>query len=128
MKQKQQVPIGREFRPWAIWIWNLTISKEEVIKQLNFFIEQDFGGVAVKIGRDMRPAFLSEEFFELLLLVLQTAQKKNIGIRLAEDFSLPWSGSFNCIGTWSQTIAGTMPFFRTFGNNTKQGIVRKNHP
>jgi hypothetical protein len=100
--KKQPVGIGREFRPWAIWIWNLRISKEEVIKQIKFFIEKGFGGIAIKIGRDMCPPFLSEEFFELFTVALQIAQKNNIGIRMAEDFSLPWNGAFNSIAQRSK--------------------------
>jgi hypothetical protein len=43
----------------------------------------------------MNPAFLSEEFFDLLDLVLQLAQKAKIGVRIAEDFSLPWHSTFD---------------------------------
>lgn len=72
-----------------MWIWNLCITREEVAKQLNFLIEKGFGGVVIKAGRDMTPSFLSEEFFDLFNGALQIAQKAKIGIRFAEDFSLP---------------------------------------
>ena len=80
---KQTPPLGREFRPWVIWIWNQSITKSELIKQLRFFIDKRFSGIAIKIGRDMTPAFLSEEFFKLFNEVLSVAQKEKIGIRLA---------------------------------------------
>lgn len=102
--QKQLPPLGREFRPWVIWIWNLSISRDELEKQLHFFIEQRFAGVAIKIGRDMSPAFLSEEFFELFNEVLVIAQKEKIGIRLAEDFSMPAHGAFESLAAENKNI------------------------
>jgi hypothetical protein len=94
----------RELKPWAIWIWNLTITKEEAANQLNFFIEKGFGGVAIKASRDMRPAFLSEEFFDLFLFVLEAALKSKIGVRFAEDFSLPWNGAFDSIALQNNQV------------------------
>jgi len=96
--------LPRELKPWAIWIWNLSISKEEIASQMAFFIEQGFGGVAIKAGRDMTPSFLSEEFFAHFLFALQTAQKAKIGIRLAEDFSLPWNGAFDSIASQNRQL------------------------
>jgi len=82
---------GRESQPWAVWIWNLNINKDVMIEQLNSLIAQGFGGIAIRPGRDMEPAFNSEEFVELFGTVLQIASEKKVAIRLAEDFSLPWS-------------------------------------
>lgn len=103
---RQLPPLGRDLRPWVIWIWNLSISKKELEKQLRFFIDQRFAGVAIKIGRDMTPAFLSEEFFELFNEVLEIAQKEKIGVRLAEDFSMPVHGAFDSIASANKTIRG----------------------
>ena len=91
--------LPRELKPWAVWIWNLCITKDEIASQMAFFIEKGFGGVAIKAGRDMMPSFLSEEFFALFLFALQTAQRAKIGIRFAEDFSLPWNGAFDSIAS-----------------------------
>jgi hypothetical protein len=103
---KQTLPPGREFRPWVIWIWNLSITKDELVKQLRFFIERRFAGVAIKIGRDMTPAFLSEEFFSLFNEVLLIAQSEKIGIRLAEDFSMPVHGAFEAIALKNKSLRG----------------------
>ncbi len=103
---KQIQTPNKEFRPWVIWIWNLAITKEELIKQLYFFIEQHFSGVAIKIGRDMTPAFLSEEFFELFHEVLHIAQKEKIGIRLAEDFSMPVDSAFESLAQKNRSVRG----------------------
>jgi len=83
-----------ESRPWAQWIWNSCISEEKLVHQLSLFIEKGFGGICIKPSRDMSPSFLSEEFFDLFQKVLEIAQKGGIGIRLSEDFSLPWNGMF----------------------------------
>ncbi|HUI91200.1 MAG TPA: hypothetical protein VLX68_03030 [Chitinivibrionales bacterium] len=97
MPEIKPANLPREMRPWAIWIWNFNITREEIASQIAFFIEKGFGGVAIKASRDMTPSFLSEEFFSLFLFALQTAQRAKIGIRLAEDFSLPWNGAFDNI-------------------------------
>jgi len=103
---KQSPPAGREFRPWVLWIWNQYISKIELQEQVKFFVDQRFAGIAIKIGRDMTPAFLSEEFFALFHEVLQIAQKEKIGIRLAEDFSMPGHNAFNSIAEKNINLRG----------------------
>jgi hypothetical protein len=103
---KQSISFGREFRPWVIWIWNQCITKGELLKQLKFFIDQRFAGVAIKIGRDMTPAFLSKEFFALFHEVLLLAQKEKIGIRLAEDFSMPGHDAFNGMAEKNADLRG----------------------
>ena len=85
---------SRESQPWALWNWNCSISPELVTAQLDWFIECGFGGIAIRPSRDMVPVYLSEEFFELFSMVLRTAGKHGIAIRIADDFSLPWSGCF----------------------------------
>ncbi len=82
----------REAYPWAIWIWNQHINRQELEKQLKALISKGFGGIAIRPGRNMVPAYLSDEFLENFGFVLELAHQNNIGIRLADDFSLPWSG------------------------------------
>ncbi len=65
-----------------------------MVNQLNAFIAKGFGGVAIRPSRDMDPAYLSEEFFTLLTQVLVIAKENGIGVRIADDFSIPWSGFF----------------------------------
>ena len=91
---KSLVNPERNNRPWAIWIWNLLLSKEQVLKQLDQFIEKGFAGVAIRPSRDMAPAYLSEDFFSLFEVVLQKAKAANIGVRLADDFSMPLNNLF----------------------------------
>lgn len=79
---------------WALWIWNKAISEGEMLKQLNSFIESGFGGVAIRPTRDIIPSYLSKEFFHLFKRVLIVAKTNNIKVRIADDFSIPWSGFF----------------------------------
>lgn len=86
-----------EGRPWILWIWNLSITKEEMISQLNALLSQGFGGIIVRPGREMVPLYLSEEFFGLFRIVLEQAHAHGVGIRIADDFSMPWSGCFSSL-------------------------------
>lgn len=85
---------SRESLPWVLWNWNNTISSELLQEQLTWFIDCGVGGIAIRPSRDMRPTYLSEEFLDLFSIVLKTAAKQGIGIRIADDFSLPWGGCF----------------------------------
>jgi hypothetical protein len=80
-----------------MWIWNLSITVQELEKQLNALISKGFGGVVIRPGRDMYPSYMSQEFLENFGFVLEIAKQHGIGVRLADDFSLSWSGSFDCI-------------------------------
>jgi len=84
----------QDSRLWALWIWNKMITEPEMVKQLNMFIEKGFGGVAIRPSRDISPSYLSEEFYHLFERVLVIAKEKNIRIRIADDFSMPWNGFF----------------------------------
>lgn len=80
-----------ESRPWALWTWNLELTPSTIESQLEYLVEQGIGGIAVQPGRDMKPAFLSEDFNELFEMVLATAKNKGIGVRLSVDMSKPWT-------------------------------------
>ena len=81
-------------RLWALWIWNKKITEDEMVRQLNAFIDKGFGGVAIRPARDISPAYLSEEFLNFFEKVLVIAKENGIGVRIADDFSLPWNDFF----------------------------------
>jgi Glycosyl hydrolases family 2, sugar binding domain. len=95
---------GADTRPWAIWIWNSCITREKLVNQLNSFIEKGFGGVAIKPSRDMVPSYLSNDFFDLFKTALKLAQQGNIGIRISEDFGLPWNNLFEAITSLNKRL------------------------
>jgi len=78
--------------PWVLWTWNGKITESEVDRQLGALISAGFGGIAVRPGRDMYPAYMSQEFLDNFGRVLEAARKHKIGVRLADDFSVIWSG------------------------------------
>ncbi|MFW6254817.1 MAG: hypothetical protein ACOC41_07810 [Chitinivibrionales bacterium] len=84
----------RESKPWALWIWNREITELELAQQLTSFIEFGFGGVAIRPGTEMSPAYLSEEYISRLETVCSMAESAGIGVRIADDFSLPCNGFF----------------------------------
>ncbi|MDD5672791.1 MAG: hypothetical protein PHC61_01390 [Chitinivibrionales bacterium] len=61
------------------------------------FHEKGFGGVAIRPSREMVPAYLSVDFFKLFECALGIAKQHNLGVRLADDLSLPLSGFFKSI-------------------------------
>ncbi len=81
-------------RPWAIWIWNQSITQTQLNDQFKFFVESGFAGVAIRAGRDLVPAYLSEEFLVLFGHILEQAKEAGLGIRLADDFSFPQNEVF----------------------------------
>ncbi len=87
----------REHKPWAIWIWNLRIDREELEKQLRLIADAGFGGVAIRPGRDMSPSYMSAEFVELFGLVLEIAGERDLGVRIADDLAMPWCDVFDRI-------------------------------
>ncbi len=97
LKNALAKPTGAASLPWAIWIWNGRITRPEIEKQLSAIISNGFGGVAVRPGRDMFPAYMSQEFVDNFAFALDIAQKNKIGVRFADDFSLVWPGTFDGI-------------------------------
>ena len=95
-----------EARPWVIWIWNTVVVKKVLAAQMNALIAAGVGGVIVKPGKDMAPVFLSDEFFKLFKIALDIAKEKSIGVRIADDLSMPWSGSFISLCNQNPSLRG----------------------
>ena len=87
-----------------MWIWNLSITGQELEKQLTALISKGFGGVVIRPGRDMFPAYMSQEFLENFGQTLEIARQHGIGVRLADDFSLCWSGGLDSILSQSRKL------------------------
>jgi hypothetical protein len=83
---------SHESMPWALWHWNLSLTKNRLIEQFEWFVQSGFGGIVVRPSREMEPVYLSEEFYQCFQIILDKAEQHKINIRIADDFSLPWSG------------------------------------
>ena len=95
IKNALSKPAGGAAMPWALWIWNGPVDAPEVERRVNELISKGFGGIAVRPGRDMRPSYMSQEFLDNFGIVLEAARQRKVGVRLADDFSLIWSGCLN---------------------------------
>jgi hypothetical protein len=109
---------GHENRPWIIWIWNMALSRGELLAQLNGLLSQGFGGIIIRPGREMVPAYLSEEFFGFFKAVLDAAKEHGTGIRIADDFSMPWSDCF-------RTLLNQNEKLRARNLVLKESVIRK---
>ena len=108
--------VGANSHPWVLWTWNGEICESEVENQAEALISAGFGGIAVRPGRDMRPAYMSEEFFGCFGRVLETARKHKVGVRLADDFSVVWGGCIDdVIGDSRKLRAEYLVFDRELG-------------
>lgn len=93
LKNLLQKP-SQNHKLWVFWIWNKLITEDEIAKQIHEFNDKGFGGIAIRPSRDMQPKYFSEEFLKLFGKTLKIAKSLNLRIRLADDFSIPWSGFF----------------------------------
>lgn len=82
-----------DHRPWVMWTWNLDITRTIVEQQVNSIASMGAAGIVLAPGRDMKPAFLSDEFLRLFEAVLSAAHDKGMGVRLSCDMSMPWTVS-----------------------------------
>jgi len=69
-------------------------NQDNLVSQLNSFIEKGFWRGRDKAKPRYGPFILSNEFFDLFKIALKLAQQGNIGVRIAEDFGLPWNNLF----------------------------------
>ncbi|MCX7725266.1 MAG: hypothetical protein N2053_00305, partial [Chitinispirillaceae bacterium] len=85
LKEQLKKP-SKESYPWVIWIWNGNISREALIKELEWIVSSSFGGVIIRPGREIFPTYLSEEFLELCGIVLGYGKQYGFSVRFGEDF------------------------------------------
>ncbi|MFW5959849.1 MAG: hypothetical protein ACOCSE_01865, partial [Chitinivibrionales bacterium] len=82
---------------WAVWIWNGRVFEEQILSQIQGFIDKGFGGIIIKPSRDLSPACFSKEFYDIFEKVLKKASDADLSVRIAEDFSVSWSGLYDHI-------------------------------
>jgi hypothetical protein len=88
-----------EYRPVPLWFWNNTnVTKDEIEQQIASFIEKDlYGGFAIlPFGKDFRPEFLSEAYFEAYGKALEIAADKGLHVSFYDEYGFP-SGSAGAI-------------------------------
>ena len=96
----------------------MALSREELLAQLNGLLSQGFSGIIIRPGREMFPAYLSEEFFGFFKTVLDTAKEHGTGIRIADDFCMPGSDCFRALLNQNEKL-------RARSLVLKESVVRK---
>ena len=98
---KFQDPQNR-FYPFFSWVWSTPIKKEEIMRQLDEYVENNVKNLyIIPEPKDFRPAtmpttldpdYLTEEYFEIYRFAVKYAEKKGIGLWLYDEGGWP-SGS-----------------------------------
>lgn len=84
---------GPAFSPMPFWFWNDTLDADELLRQVDDFHKKGIDGFVIHprlgfAGVD----YLSEEYFDLVALVCQSAQKRRMNVVLYDEGMYP-SGS-----------------------------------
>jgi len=101
-------------RPYTRWWWfSGIISKEDIDKQLDWIVAQEFGGVEIawvypqtETGSNDGPRFLDTEFIELIHHTARGCRKRHLGIDLTFGSLWPFNGTFIPESYTSKTLVG----------------------
>jgi hypothetical protein len=92
-----------EFAPFARWWWpGNDVKKEELIREINLFADNDFGGVEIqplnlfvpgpKEVRDKVNSWDTPDFYEKVKAVMEEARKRNIIVDMTDGSGWPPGG------------------------------------
>lgn len=84
-----------QYRPYPLWFWNnSTVTKEGVREQMKKMKElSGYAGVGIlPFGRDFKPEYLSDEYFDIYGEVIRLAKELNMKLWLYDEYGFP-SGS-----------------------------------
>ncbi len=134
----------KEFTPIPFWFLNDTLDKEELKRQLTDFCDKGVHGVVVhpRIGLPKSMPYLSEEYFDFMRFIAQTAKELDMRLVLYDEAMYP-SGSAHGevvrrnpgfaskgialrrdagLGEVIATLPGGMRLVNTFSGGTIRGI------
>ena len=84
---------GPAFSPMPFWFWNDTLDAEELLRQVDDFHKKGVDGFVIHPRLGFAGVeYLSEEYFDLVALVCEAAQKRRMNIVLYDEGMYP-SGS-----------------------------------
>lgn len=84
-----------KFAPRPLWFWNNTpVSAEEIASQMQEARDQcGYGGFGIlPFGKEFKPEYLSEDYFKIYGVALETAKKLGMTMCLYDEYGFP-SGS-----------------------------------
>ncbi|WPL49559.1 glycosyl hydrolase [Sphingobacterium bambusae] len=85
----QQMPT--EHRPVPLWFWNNTeVMPMEIKKQMAQLQQAGYGGVSIlPFGKDFKPKYLSEAYFEAYRVCLEEAKKLGMRVHIYDEYGFP---------------------------------------
>lgn len=107
-------PIICSNKPFTRWWWfSGPIHREEIDEQLDWLVQQGFGGVEIAwvfpqpgTAADQGPEFLDSQWKELVLYTLQACRNRDMGCDLTFGTLWPFGGSFLPEEFASKTLTG----------------------
>jgi hypothetical protein len=84
-----------KFRPQPFYFWNDTIRAEEVALQMKSLRDKDgYGGFCIfGYGKNFKPEYLSNDYFELYGKTLAAAKKLKLTLSLYDEYGFPSGGA-----------------------------------
>ncbi len=83
-----------QFRPLLVWMWTGHLDHTWLLRQVRKSAEAGFGGLVIRAGYAMTPAFLSDEWFVLVRAVAQECHAAGLQLWLGDE-GAGATGTFN---------------------------------
>lgn len=90
--------IARDFRnppmcmhPTPLWFWNnAAVEPEELRRQMGDFKKAGYGGLSIlPFGRNFRPEYLTEAYFEAYKVCIEEAERLGITLCIYDEYGFP---------------------------------------
>lgn len=97
--KKEFTSPGMPYRPVPLWFWNNTgVEETELLIQFwQMIVKDGYGGCAIlPFGKDFKPEYLSDKYFEYYGRIIQEAEKLKAQVSLYDEYGFP-SGSMGAI-------------------------------
>lgn len=97
--EKEFASPGMPYRPVPLWFWNNTaLDETELVVQFwQMIVKDGYGGCAIlPFGKDFKPEYLTEKYFQYYGRILQEAEKLKVQMSLYDEYGFP-SGSMGAI-------------------------------
>jgi hypothetical protein len=78
-------------RPAPLWFWNnSTVEPEELRQQMCDFKKAGYGGLSIlPFGRDFKPKYLTDEYFEVYRVCMEEAANLNLRLCIYDEYGFP---------------------------------------
>ena len=80
-------PIAYRLVPF--WFWNDSMNAEEIIHQIREMAEKGVGGFFICARQGLEVAYLSEQWFQLVAVAVETARQYGLHTWLYDEYPYP---------------------------------------